>query len=78
MLEVMNLELGNASSLHTPGHHAGALIEDARAEVAHSSIRFSLGFDTTQADIDHAMTALPKIVTRLQGISTIKIKETNQ
>ena len=34
MLEVMNLELGNASSLHTPGHHASAIIEDARAEVA--------------------------------------------
>lgn len=59
-----------------PSHVLMATRHDA--EVAHSSIRFSLGLDTTQADIDHAMTALPKIVTRLQGISTIKIKESNQ
>ncbi len=59
-----------------PSHVLMATRHDA--EVAHSSIRFSLGLDTTQADIDHVMTALPKIVTRLQGISTIKIKEPNQ
>ncbi len=45
------------------------------AEVAHSSIRFSLGLDTTQADIDAVMQALPSIITRLQGISTIKLGE---
>lgn len=45
------------------------------AEVAHSSIRFSLGLDTTQQDIDEVMRALPDIIKRLQGISTIKIKE---
>lgn len=59
-----------------PSHVLMATRHDA--EVAHSSIRFSLGLATTQADIDHVMTALPKIVTRLQGISTIKIKEPNQ
>ena len=59
-----------------PNHVLMATRHDA--EVAHSSIRFSLGLATTQADIDHVMTALPKTVTRLQGISTIKIKEPNQ
>ena len=33
MLEIMNFELGNASSLHRP-HHASSIIEEARAEVA--------------------------------------------
>lgn len=56
-----------------PSHVLMATKNDA--EVAHSSIRFSLGLDTTIADIDRVMSVLPKIVTRLQGISTIKIKE---
>lgn len=56
-----------------PSHVLMATKNDA--EVAHSSIRFSLGLDTTEADIDRVMVALPKIVTRLQGISTIKIKD---
>lgn len=56
-----------------PSHVLMAIKNDA--EVAHSSIRFSLGLDTTESDIDRVMAALPKIVTRLQGISTIKIKE---
>lgn len=45
------------------------------AEVAHSSIRFSLGLDTKQSDIDEVMRVLPGVITRLQGISTIKIGE---
>ncbi len=45
------------------------------AEVAHSSIRFSLGLDTTQDDINYVMQVLPGVIRRLQGMSTIKIKE---
>lgn len=56
-----------------PSHVIMATRDDA--EIAHSSIRFSLGLDTTQADIDRVMTVLPGIIKRLQGISTIKIKE---
>lgn len=48
------------------------------AEVAHSSIRFSLGLDTTPADIDRVMTVLPGIISRLQGISTVKLKGKNE
>ena len=46
-----------------------ALHDDA--EIAHSSIRFSLGLDTTAADIDKIMKVLPNIIKDLQGISTI-------
>lgn len=45
------------------------------AEVAHSSIRFSLGLNTTKKDIDEVMLALPKIIKHLQGISTVKTGE---
>lgn len=43
------------------------------AEVAHSSIRFSLGLDATSEDINQVMQVLPDIIERLQGISTIKV-----
>ncbi len=56
-----------------PSHVLMATTGDA--EVAHSSIRFSLGIETTQEDIDRVIQVLPGIVQRLQGISTIKIKE---
>lgn len=56
-----------------PSHVLMAARHDA--EVAHSSIRFSLGLDTTTADLDRVMLVLPDIVRRLQSISTIKIKE---
>lgn len=56
-----------------PSHVLMATLQDA--EVAHSSIRFSLGLDTQPADIDRVLAVLPQIVTRLQGISTVKIKE---
>lgn len=56
-----------------PSHVLMATTGDA--EVAHSSIRFSLGIETTQEDIDRVIQVLPEIVQRLQGISTIKIKE---
>ena len=56
-----------------PSHVLMATHHDA--EIAHSSIRFSLGLDTTMADIDRVMAVLPGIITHLQGISTVKIKE---
>lgn len=48
------------------------------AEVAHSSVRFSLGLDTTKSDLDYVMTVLPGIIRRLQGISTVKIQEQHE
>ncbi len=56
-----------------PSHVLMATTDDA--EVAHSSIRFSLGLDTTEEDSDRVMQVYTGIIERLQGISTIKIKE---
>ena len=42
------------------------------AEIAHSSVRFSFGIDSTKKDVEIVMQYLPGIVKRLQGISTLK------
>lgn len=60
----------------SPSHVLMATRHDA--EVAHSSIRLSLGLDTTEADIESVMAVLPGIVEKLQGISTVKVKEENE
>lgn len=54
-----------------PSHVIMATRDDA--EVAHSSIRFSLGLDTTPAEIERVMMVLPGIVKKLQGMSTVKV-----
>ena len=59
-----------ASGDGKPSHVIMATKNDA--EIAHSSVRFSLGLNTTKKDIDHVMKYLPDIVKRLQGISTLK------
>ncbi len=56
-----------------PSHVLMAKTGDA--EVAHSSIRFSFGPETTQSDVDKVMEVLPGIVDRLQKISTIKMEK---
>lgn len=52
-----------------PSHVLMAKTGDA--EVAHSSIRFSFGLESTREDIDQVMAVLPDIVNRLQQMSTI-------
>ena len=56
-----------------PSHVLMAKTGDA--EVAHSSIRFSFGLDSTMEDVDRVMNILPGVIKRLQGMSTIKMKE---
>ena len=41
-------------------------------ELAHGSIRFSLGRDTTEAEIDYVLQQLPPIIARLRAMSTIE------
>lgn len=55
-----------------PSHVIMATQDDA--EIAHGSVRFSLGLGTTSKDIDKVMRKLPGVVERLQGISTIEIE----
>lgn len=52
-----------------PSHVLMAKTGDA--EVAHSSIRFSFGLDSTENDVKEVMKVLPGIIKRLQQISTI-------
>ena len=40
-------------------------------EVAHGSLRLSLGDDFTEEDADYILDAMPKIVERLRGMSPI-------
>ena len=53
-----------------PSHVLMAKTGDA--EVAHSSIRFSFGLDNTEKDIEKVMEILPKVIDRLQKISTVE------
>lgn len=55
-----------------PSHVLMAKTGDA--EVAHSSIRFSFGLDNTEKDIEKVMEVLPKVIDRLQKISTVERK----
>ena len=52
-----------------PSHVLMAKTGDA--EVAHSSIRFSFGLESTPRDVERVMEVLPGIIQRLQQISTI-------
>lgn len=74
-LDIAEIQVGTGSACAAgdlrPSHVIMATVGDA--EVAHSSIRFSLGLDTMRKDIDKVMTALPGIIRKLQGISTIKV-----
>ena len=54
-----------------PSHVLMAKTGDA--EVAHSSIRFSFGLESTEQDIERVMEVLPGIIDRLQQMSTIKM-----
>lgn len=44
-------------------------------EVAHGSLRFTLGRSTTQADIDYVLDVLPPLVEKLRKISPVNVDE---
>ena len=56
-----------------PSHVIMSMTGDA--EIAHNSVRFSLGLDTKKSDLKKLIKTLKPIVSRLQSISTIKLKE---
>lgn len=44
-------------------------------EVAHGSLRFTLGHATTQEDIDYVLETLPPLVKKLRSISPVRVDE---
>jgi cysteine desulfurase len=40
-------------------------------ELAHGSIRFSLGRETTEAEIDYVLGVLPGVIERVRKMSTV-------
>jgi cysteine desulfurase len=44
----------------------------AGPELAHSSIRFSLGWGITTEDIDYIVETLPPIIARLRAMSSVR------
>jgi cysteine desulfurase len=44
-------------------------------ELAHGSIRFSLGWGTSEADIDYIIETLPPIIARLRAMSTLSPRQ---
>ena len=44
-------------------------------EIVHSSLRLTLGRETTEKDIDYVLKVLPPIVEMLRKISPVKVKQ---
>jgi len=44
-------------------------------EVAHGSLRFTLGHTTTREDIDYVLATLPPLVEKLRSISPVRVDE---
>jgi cysteine desulfurase len=42
-------------------------------EVAHGSVRFTLGHSTTEADVDYVLETLPPLVEKLRSISPVRV-----
>ncbi|MDR0645106.1 MAG: cysteine desulfurase [Treponema sp.] len=58
-----------ASGSLEPSHVLMAI--GAEAELAHGSIRFSLGWGVTDEDIDYVLETVPPIIARLRAMSTL-------
>ena len=73
-LDLENIAVSTGSACASgdlePSHVLMAMYHDA--EIAHGSVRFSLGLTTTKAEIDFTLEKLPPIIAKIQDLSTIK------
>ena len=78
-LDLEGIEVSTGSACASgdlePSHVLMALFNDA--EIAHGSVRFSLGLNTTKSEIDELLKKLPPIIKRVQDLSTLKKEPTD-
>jgi cysteine desulfurase len=72
-MDIMGIEVSTGSACASgslePSHVLLAI--GLGPELAHGSIRFSLGWGNTEADIDYIVETLPPIIERLRAMSTL-------
>lgn len=70
-LEGMAVSTGSACSSETGGASPVLTAMGAPVELARGSVRFSLGRENTEAEIDRVLEAFPRIVARLRAVSPL-------
>jgi cysteine desulfurase len=70
-LEGIAVSTGSACSSGTLEPSHVLLATGVGAELAHGSIRFSLGRETTEEEIDYVLATLPPIIERVRKMSTV-------
>jgi len=68
-LEGITISTGSACSAADPGPSHVLLAMGLRPEDAHASVRFSLGEESTSADVDRIVTVTPPVVARLRALA---------
>jgi cysteine desulfurase len=76
-LEGISASTGSACASGSLDPSHVLLASGLAAEQAHGSIRFSLGRDTTQEELDYTTTKLQQIIARLRAMSTLYKGETS-
>ncbi len=77
MLDILGISVSTGSACASgslePSHVLVAT--GVGPELAHGSIRFSIGKDTTDKEIDYVIREVPAVISKLRGFSTVSSKE---
>ncbi len=80
MLDILGISVSTGSACASgslePSHVLVAT--GVGPELAHGSIRFSIGKDTTQEEIDYVIREVPAVIAKLRGFSTVSSKEIHE